>query len=298
MSGGPGPDGGVLDGSVDDALAPLAVTLTGVGGPVRVRVWPARDAARDAARRPVLLACHDWTESGEVLGPLADALGRRWTLVAPDAPGHGQTPWAPAPRYSFAGHLAPALTVLDRLPEVAGNRAAVVALGHGTGALTAARLASARPRVVRHLVLEDPARTTPRRVPSTARRRALVRRMRGTVPADRAARAGADHPVWPANEHGPWARAVAATDPAQFEVPPDWGEPLIALLTEVGCPVTLVRGEPARGGWVSATAARRCAAACRAGADMVAFPTGHHPRRQVREPFVAVLAAALGRQEC
>ncbi len=277
----------------DDARSCLTVRVQSPGGPVRVWVWPA--LGQDAPLRPVLLACHGWTDSGEVFGPLAKALGRRWTVVAPDAPGHGGTPWPRAERFVVAEHLSSALAVLDGLPRPGGRKAGVVLLGHSMGALTAARLAAARPAVVRHLVLEEPARATPRRSPSSPRRRAAMHRLAGTDHAGRVALARAEHPDWPEDELDPWAHSKAETDLGHLDVGSEWGEPLLALLADVPGPVTLVRGEPARGGLVSMTAARRCAAACRGGAEVVALPAGHNPRREARSPFLAVLAAVLGR---
>jgi len=267
----------------------LAVTQQTAVGEARVHAWPAVD---DAALRPVLVCLHGWTASGEAFGPLATALGRRWTVLAPDAPGHGGTPWPGGARYRIAEHADTALAVLDRLPEVAGRRAGVVLLGHSMGALTAARLAAARPDVVRHLVLTEPARTAVRhRPPSAARKRADIAGLQALDDESLATRAD---PRWPADEVAGWARAKRQMSLPALSVPVDWGEPLIALLADVPVPVTLIRGRTDRGGIVSAVAARRCAAACRAGCELVSLDAGHHPQREARTPFVAVLAHVLG----
>jgi pimeloyl-ACP methyl ester carboxylesterase len=286
-------DGPVSDGDLDDAPQPgVVVQLRTEAGPVGVHVWPARDGG---GGRPVLVCHHGWTDGGTVFEPLAAALGRRWTVVAPDAPGHGRTPWQPVPRYRVADHLATALAVLDRLPEVAGRRADVVLLGHSLGALTAARLAAARPGVVRHAVLEDPARAAVRRVPSAAAMRARVAELQALDDAQRVTRARADG--WPEDECVAWARSKRDVSTTAMAVPVDWGAPLVELLADVPTPVTIVHGRLARGGGVSAVAARRCAAACRAGCEVVALDCGHNPRREAREPFIAVLASVLGRYE-
>lgn len=261
---------------------------------VRVHVWP---AGPEASRRPVLLCCHGWTESGLAFGPLATALGRRWTVLAPDAPGHGGTGWRPAARYRVADHAAGALAVLDRLPQVAGHRADVVVLGHGLGALTASRLAAARPDVVRHLVLEDPARAALRRVASAAATRARVTALRALDRDGLLATAREQHPDWAEDDVVAWADGVPQVSLDALGVPVDWGEPLVALLADVPTPVTLVHGRLARDGVVSAVAARRAAAGCRAGCEVVALEAGHHPRREAREPFIAVLASVLGRYD-
>jgi len=274
--------------------AGVSVTLHTAAGDVRVHVWPASDAH---AGRPLLLCHHGWATTGEVFGPLAAALGRRWTVVAPDAPGHGGTPWAPGPRYRVADHAATALAVLDRLPQVAGRRAGVVVHGHSLGALTAARLTAARPDVVRHLVLEDPARAALRRVPSAASMRAATARLQSLDDAALRAEGRRNAPTWPDDEIEPWARSKREVSLEAMSVPADWGEPLVGLLADVPAPVTLVHGQVARGSVVSPVAARRCAAACRAGCEVVSLDCGHNPRREAREPFIAVLASALGRYE-
>jgi lipase len=283
----------VSDGDLDpDPLAEVVVPLRTPFGPVGVHVWPARDGG---AGRPVLLCHHGWVSGGTVFGPLANALGRRWTVVAPDAPGLGATPWTPAPRYRVADAARTAVTVLDRLPQVAGHRSGVVVHGHSMGALTAARLAAARPDVVRHLFLEEPARASLRRVPSAARMRATVQAEQQLDDGELRARGLAQG--WPADEIEPWIRSRREVALDALSVPVDWGAPLVELLADVDVPVTLVRGEMSRGGAVSAVAARRCAAACRRGCDVVTLDCGHHPRREAREPFLAVLASVLGRYE-
>lgn len=263
-------------------------------GEVGVHVWPAADGG---AGRPVLVCHHGWANTGEVFGPLANALGRRWTLVAPDAPGHGGTPWPPSPRYRVADHAAATIAVVDRLPQVAGRRAPVVVHGHSLGALTAARVAAARPGVVRHLLLEDPSRAALRRVPSAASMRAATAALQRLDHDALVARGRADAPTWAPDEFEPWARSKREVSLAAMSVPVDWGAPLIELLADVPVPVTLVHGQVSRGGAVSAVAARRCAGACRAGCDVVPLSCGHNPRREAREPFVAVLASVLGRYQ-
>lgn len=289
-------------------MSALTVRITAPDGPVRLRVWPQQSpdgssaawedeaagspTAVGSGTDPVLLACHGWTDSGEVFGPLAERLGRRWTVVAPDAPGHGETPLRPGD-YRVAEHVVPVTAVLDCLPTVAGHARPVVVLGHSMGAGTAARLAAARPDVVAALVLEDPARTTLRRPGSVQRMRTWIRGLQSGDHASRVDWAAANHPDWPADELGPWARSKAEVDPAHLERPIDWGEPLPALLAEVRCPVLIVHGERERGGIVSPTAARRCAAACGGPAEVLAMPAGHCPRRERPRAFTAALSTVL-----
>ena len=287
----------------------LVADLRVRGGPLRLHVWPALEPdaddglrvrrarrRRDETGRPVLLAFHGWTDSGEVFGPLAEALGRRWTVLAPDAPGHGGTRWRGGRRFVVDDQIGCGAAVVDALPRVAGRHAPVVVLGHSMGAVPATGVAAARPRDVRHVVLEDPVGTTRRRAGRLDRLRDAVHlQALDDAELERAARER--HAAWPADEAGPWARSKAQLDLAALQVPADWGEPLAARLADVRCPVTLVRGVPARGGIVSPVAARRVASVCRAGCEVVALDAGHNVRREARAPFVATLAAVLGRYE-
>ena len=271
---------------------PRTVRLQAADGPVQVRVWPA-DVDHPGA--PVLLAFHGWTDSSEVFAPLVTALQRRWTVVAPDAPAHGGSPLR-AGAYVISDHATSALTVLDSLPRLAGRgHRTAIAYGHSMGALTAARVAAARPGLIRGLVLEDPARTTLRRSNSSAEMRTWMQGLRSGDHASRVAWVRANHPDWPEAEAEPWARSKAAVDLEHLDRTSDWGEPLPALLSEVRCPVLIIRGEPARGGIVSRTGARRCAAACPGGAQVLALDVGHSPRREapaaVRQALTQVLEA-------
>jgi pimeloyl-ACP methyl ester carboxylesterase len=269
--------------------APLITRLEAPDGPVQVRVWPGRRAEPPS---PVLLACHGWTDSGEVFGPLADALEQEWTVVAPDAPGHGGTPRRPG-RFVVAEHAVGAVAVLDALPRVAGRRDPVVVLGHSMGALTATRVASARPSIVARLVLEDPARAAGWRPLSTRAMRAGLRELRDRDHAELVGLARAENPDWPEAELDPWARSKREMDPSTMDDGADWGAPLATLLPDVDAPVLIVHGEPARGGIVSPTAAARCAAACPAPVGVLRLPVAHCPRREAPAAFVAALRHVL-----
>src|SRR5438876_652242 len=79
--------------------------------------WPADPPD---ATGPVLLACHGWTDSAAVFDPLVHTLRRRWTVIAPDAPGHGGTPLRDGD-YVIADHAVAVLAVLEAMPRIPGG---------------------------------------------------------------------------------------------------------------------------------------------------------------------------------
>jgi pimeloyl-ACP methyl ester carboxylesterase len=276
---------------------PRALRFTGPDGPARLLIWPA--LGRPVTTSPpgaVLLACHGWTDSADVFQPLADTLHPRHPIVALDAPAHGGTPLGPGD-YAVADHARTSVAVLDALPHLlqlpASDRLRVVSYGHSLGALTATRVTLERPRAVRALVLEEPARTTLRRPAAVASMRAWLLGLRQGDHASRVAWARVNHPDWPRAELDPWAAAKAAVDLAEFDRRHDWGEPLPVLLSEVQRPTLLIRGEPALGGIVSVRAAARCQATCPGGVEVLTLDAGHSPRRESPGRFVAALSEVL-----
>ena len=88
-----------------------------------------------AARRPVILLLHGMGASTHSWRDLAPILARRFTVVAPDLPGHG-----------FTGHPAPALMTSEGMARAVAamlkvlNVAPAIIVGHSAGAAVAARL--------------------------------------------------------------------------------------------------------------------------------------------------------------
>ncbi|MFN8077232.1 MAG: alpha/beta fold hydrolase [Kineosporiaceae bacterium] len=281
---------------------PRSTTVAVGGGErVHVRVWRARQA--DPAR-PVLFALHGWTDSGEVFAPLASAVSQRWHVVAPDAPGHGGTPWRHTGRYDVSDHVRFARAALVALPRLltlgTRPRPPVVVYGHSMGGLTAARLAAAcaaTPHAPAQLVLEDPAGTSGRRAPTSASGLAWIPPLHALSQTELDRRSRELNHGWPEAEHPVWAASLREFDPATLEVPLAWGPPLLDALAETRCPVTFVVGRTERGGIVTARSASACARACRAGAELTTLDVGHSPRRESPEIVTALVAGVLGRHE-
>ena len=287
----------VHDGAVRAAPASLHTSARTPFGQVGLHVWP----AFEPSRRPVLVALHGWTDGGIVYESLASALGRRWTVMGIDAPAHGLTRWPAAgaceAHYLVADAALQAAAVIEALPRVAGRRAPVVVAGHSMGGVTAARVAAALPTVVVHAVLEDPPRTTARAVRNPVRWRRGLQALQQLTQNERVGLSRRQNPRWSEVDHEAWARSKAEVDLNHLRVPVEWGEPLVALLADVTVPVTLLHGRRELGSIVTPAAAARCAAACRAGCEVIELDGGHSLRRDATAPYVAVLASILGRYE-
>jgi len=133
----------------------LDIAVDGVT--LRVRVWPAADATR-----PPVVLLPGTGETSDDWDVVASVLHSSRTVHAVSLRGHGDSDWPG--RYSIqamADDVAGLLGQLDGRP--------VDLVGHSLGGLVACAVASARPELVRRLVLEDvgvphprPAVTPPR----------------------------------------------------------------------------------------------------------------------------------------
>ncbi|GIG70777.1 alpha/beta fold hydrolase [Phytomonospora endophytica] len=105
------------------------------------RIWGPDDGV------PVLLL-HGVTGSGAAWERVADALGPRWRIYAPDMRGHGAS--SRPGDYSFEAMRDDVLALMDALgvPEA-------VLVGHSMGGIAAYLLAAARPERVSGLVLVE-----------------------------------------------------------------------------------------------------------------------------------------------
>ena len=104
-------------------------------------------AYRIAGKGPALLLLHGIGDSSEGWVPLMSALARRYTVIAPDLLGHGQSA-KPRADYSVAAYA----NGMRDLTEVLGiDRFTVV--GHSLGGGVAAQLAYQYPERVERMVL-------------------------------------------------------------------------------------------------------------------------------------------------
>jgi pimeloyl-ACP methyl ester carboxylesterase len=132
-------------------VAPRERVVDVDGAALLVREWGESPA-------PPLLFWHGLAAGGSGLdaGPLADALGGRAHVVAPDSPGFGGSPRFPPERYLGGALATLARRLLDALRI---ERCAFV--GESWGAWVGCHLAAAAPDRIRTLVLLDGGYTEP-----------------------------------------------------------------------------------------------------------------------------------------
>ncbi len=115
------------------------------------------DMAYIAAGRgePAVVFIHGWNAFKEIWWPTLATLGRSTRVIAPDLPGHGQSPLGPA---RTMGSLAEQVATFC----AAQGHDRVVLAGHSMGGNVAVHLALTRPELVSKLILVDPAIDTTR----------------------------------------------------------------------------------------------------------------------------------------
>lgn len=103
------------------------------------------------AGAPTILAFHGFLDHGESFSAVAERLAPRWSMVAPDARGHGASGWVgDGANYSFYDYYGDAVAWLDSLGQ---NRVHV--LGHSMGGMIATGLAALEPERVASVLLLD-----------------------------------------------------------------------------------------------------------------------------------------------
>lgn len=213
--------------------------------------------------RPVLLL-HGVTSSGGAwwrIGPALAAAG--FAVIAPDLPGHGETPPPPGVAsgdpFPFA---AVARLVAELVEELRLPVPALAVVGHSWGAIVAANLPAVGIRPGRLVLLEPPVRDA-----AWAQTRADAVQ-RPSCREEALAMALESIPAGSADELGAKADALLHVDPATARsvfLSAPWDGALAALADPAG-PVAsgvatwMVRGDPAAGGFVPDDALPRYAA--------------------------------------
>ena len=139
---------------------------TNLGLELAYHVWGPPPDVPDA---PTLVLLHGFLDHGRSFAPIADALARRFRVIAPDHRGHGDSGWIGAGGYY---HFPDYVLDLARLFEHLGLERAHVA-GHSMGASIACYFAGAFGERVQSLALLDgigPTHVPPERGPALMRR--------------------------------------------------------------------------------------------------------------------------------
>jgi pimeloyl-ACP methyl ester carboxylesterase len=122
-------------------LQPEEFDVAVQGGTLRVCRWPGDG--------PVVLAAHGITANALAFAQLAEALGGRVELVAPDLRGRARSNGLPGP-YGMAAHVADLMAVADHL-----GLERVPLAGHSMGGFVVAATAAAHPGRVSGVLLID-----------------------------------------------------------------------------------------------------------------------------------------------
>ncbi|MEZ0115755.1 pimeloyl-ACP methyl ester carboxylesterase [Catenulispora sp. EB89] len=132
-------DGGIVTGE-PPAESPPELGVPSPSGPASYRMHVHR-----SGRGPLVLLLHGGLRGGQAGWRHQHPLTRRWTLLAPDRPGHGESP--PARQDFESESVLVAHQLLDRPVHV---------VGMSYGAIVAMYAAALRPDNVRSLTLVEP----------------------------------------------------------------------------------------------------------------------------------------------
>lgn len=265
-------------------------------------------SARGTAPVPVVLL-HGITDDGGCWpGVVAHlrAAGDGRQVLTPSALWHGGRTGEGHDRLTIGALAADAAVTIRAVLD----RPAVV-VGHSMGGVTAEELALVAPELVAALVLVDPAWVgddPADRGQAPAWLRSSAAMYEPAPVAGLEAWSRAENPGWTDDEHGPWAAAKKAVDPALAQVPHVWGErdwpAALAGLVGPRIPVTLVTGDAEAGSIVAdamVEAATDVLGSAGQDGGLLAHvrlaATGHNVHRDDRAGFLRVLDKALARAD-
>jgi pimeloyl-ACP methyl ester carboxylesterase len=214
----------------------------------RILVGPvALHVARWPSDGPPLLLLPAMTQTWDAWLPVIPALAERFSVSAVDLRGHGASDH-PETGYNLSDYAADIVALTERLGWRQPN-----VIGHSLGG-SVARVAEARsPGWARRIVIED---TPPRLDRADARVVLLAKgylKMLAMPIEDVEAHFRRVNPGWSDARIREAARAAQATAPGVLDAYLAQGEPLTleASVAAVRCPVLLVYGDTASGGFVS-----------------------------------------------
>jgi N-formylmaleamate deformylase len=239
---------------------------------------------------PALILLHGFTDAGCNWLPLIPHLSGGYTVIMPDARGHG-----------LSARLKEDFTLNDLAADVVGvldglGVAQAVLLGHSMGASTAARVAALHPDRVSRVVLEDPPwrSTKPETVYTPNPFETFVRDFQNATAEEQLSLALSSNPDWNHEEIPLWAKSKAQVDLASFRsqhnIPgPNWRDDVSGLR----CPSTLITGEATLGAIVTPDIAKEAEKLCSTLRTVYIAGAGHNIRREQGDTYLGAVLSGL-----
>ena len=189
-----------------------------------------------------LILLHGASDNGMCWKPTADILAKEYTVLMPDAQGHGLSDRL-GPEFKFSDHAHQIAGLVKEL----GIKAPVL-MGHSMGGTAATNTAALYPDLPKAIILEDPGWMTPGETPPIRGEGAVDMRKRAeqfqklTV-EELVDQCHKESPLWSYEELLPWAESKKQFDTTLFssfninELP--WTE----MVPKIQCPALLLTAE-------------------------------------------------------
>ena len=238
-----------------------------------------------------LVLLHGITDSGACWGRVADTLSDRFTVLALDQRGHGESD-APPHKFTYADFVSDVVELLN----VNGNKRGII-IGHSFGAIIGMAMAASHPDCVTRLVLVDPPLfdidpTTPQAVLDENRYNFFewLRKLKPLSKQALITHCHSQSPNWSDAECDAWAESKLQASPLLWEkngMPnrSDWR----AWLPEIVCPTLLVGGDPALGSLIDDARAAEVVTLLRHGQYAQIPNAGHSVHRDQFATFMDAL---------
>jgi len=242
-------------------------------------------------QKPAVVLLHGMSDSGLCWSHIAHALEDDYTLIMPDARGHGHTDKGDAglDQESMATDVAGLIQALHLDQPYL--------MGHSMGGMTALVVAARYPELVRAILLEDPplmdrpptmenGQRPPAQMPP------WLARVKQMTRDEMLAHIRAESPQWDEEEYVPWADSKIDVDPTIFEQWrsfPSWRE----LAAKVRCPVLLLTGDTALHSIVTPQSAVDALHFWPEGQLVQVAGAGHNIRRDKYPEFIRAVKAFL-----
>jgi pimeloyl-ACP methyl ester carboxylesterase len=232
-----------------------------------------------------LILFHGASDNGMCWKPTADILAEEYTVIMPDAQGHG-----------LSDRLGPEVKVSDQAHQAAGLIRELgiknpVLIGHSMGGTCATNVAGLYPDLPKAIILEDPGWMTPGEAPPIRREGEVDMRKRAeqfqqmTV-EELIEQCHKESPLWSYEELLPWAESKKQFDTNLFssfninELP--WAE----MVSKIQCPALLFTAETGIVSDGTAAKAMKLWTANKPLSHVKVMSVGHNIRRENFQEFI------------